>query len=128
MGNLLDSVQFSLGTVRINGQPNLIADQANHAPSSCLSGHDHATAAALYVFDATRLAESYRHVNDAKLVEPKPTQKPTQDFRRTHHFDRLSFSIFQMHFLEIGLHLVVSHAPPLMSTRKNRIPVNGAQN
>ncbi len=34
----------------------------------------------------------------------------------------------QIHFLEMGLHSVVSHAPPLMSTRKNRIPVNGAQN
>ena len=34
----------------------------------------------------------------------------------------------QIPFLEMGLHLVVSHAPPLMSTRKNRIPVNGAQN
>ncbi len=31
-------------------------------------------------------------------------------------------------FLEMGLHLVVSHAPLLMSIRKYRTPVNGAQN
>ncbi len=34
----------------------------------------------------------------------------------------------QIPFLEMGLHLVVSHAPPLMSIRKYRTPVNGAQN